>query len=424
MKARRHEDPNRQRRVTDWTTVERLLQDAKMLAAYCERTARLRSNALPRAIANVEKREVKSWSDDAAVALQLALNEALQLAAPVTLVDIRSGWNPDDTAAKKIKRNLAFVALSFILMILAAVYTVRHNQATAVATELEQLVAEEPAARIDEIARSLIVADAEFRSAGKSDMRNLGPDKYFADIVELRALDKRITLLTDKAKESISASYTPLDAAAGLAGYLWTLATTNVEGDLLLAGGVRLQNLPAYNPCYSQSYAGDSGPFVIPAARQVETEDSTLYSRYRTSVVAMLCGVGVATTPFDVPPLARYLREVNDRTNWLGIWFLPALYGAFGAMIYYMRRVLDPNLPDPPVVRMLHRIALGAFSGTILAWLWAPTKMSSGLTDIGLNVFAAAFLVGFSADVFFALLDRLVFLLTRWIRALGAPEKA
>ena len=100
---------------------------------------------------------------------------------------------------------------------------------------------------------------------------------------------------------------------------------------------------------------------------------------------------------------------------------LPSLFGAFGALMYYMRRVLDPRAIDPPLTRTLHRVALGALSGMILAWLWnGMFNANEDFRAVGLGVFALAFVFGFSIDVFFAFLDRLVRLSTDAVNRIGA----
>ena len=78
-------------------------------------------------------------------------------------------------------------------------------------------------------------------------------------------------------------------------------------------------------------------------------------------------------------------------------------------MIFYMRAVLNPVLTDPPIDKIIHRVALGGFAGIIFAWFWAPTPDTmEKFVGLTVNSFAIAFVIGFSIDVFFALLDKLV----------------
>ncbi|MEO5670148.1 MAG: hypothetical protein ABIR26_05590, partial [Ramlibacter sp.] len=63
--------------------------------------------------------------------------------------------------------------------------------------------------------------------------------------------------------------------------------------------------------------------------------------------------------------------------------------------------------------RITFRVLLGAFAGIIAVWIITPAaqKVSQGEFST-LTAFGLAFLVGFSTDVFFRALDRLVEYLT------------
>jgi hypothetical protein len=88
---------------------------------------------------------------------------------------------------------------------------------------------------------------------------------------------------------------------------------------------------------------------------------------------------------------------------------LPLLYGMLGAVIFHMRRLLDPTVPDPSWLRFAYRIVLGGFAGIILVWFWTPSSQKVSQPEFAtLTSFGLAFLVGFSTDVFFQALDRLV----------------
>jgi hypothetical protein len=109
----------------------------------------------------------------------------------------------------------------------------------------------------------------------------------------------------------------------------------------------------------------------------------------------------------------------------IGLWILPSLYGAIGAMIFHMRVVLNPLLPTPSVVRIIHRVALGGFAGIIIAWFWVPVSQKvPEFSSIGFNLFGMAFLIGFSIDVFFAFLDRAVSVVVGAINRFGRADKS
>ena len=107
--------------------------------------------------------------------------------------------------------------------------------------------------------------------------------------------------------------------------------------------------------------------------------------------------------------LTSQLDELKRRVGYYALWILPALYGAMGAVMYHMRWVLDPLLPHPSLLRLAHRIVLGALAGIVLGWFYSPgTAISDAADRVGFSLFVVAFFFGFSLDIFFALLDRLV----------------
>ena len=101
--------------------------------------------------------------------------------------------------------------------------------------------------------------------------------------------------------------------------------------------------------------------------------------------------------------------RVKDKLSLYSMIILPAVFGALGAIVYFMRPLLSPQLPNPGKTHTLYRIALGALAGMILAWLgMGMFGADEAFKSAGLGLFALAFILGFSIDVFFDLLDRLV----------------
>lgn len=126
---------------------------------------------------------------------------------------------------------------------------------------------------------------------------------------------------------------------------------------------------------------------------------------------------------FDYPQLDRFTDRLRYTVNIYGLWLLPALYGALGAALFYLRVVLDPLQPTPQIRRVVHRVMVGGFAGVIIAWIWAPSAQINGeFQNVGLNLFFVAFLIGYSIDVFFAALDRLVNSVTGSIGKIGTSQ--
>jgi Zn-dependent protease len=92
--------------------------------------------------------------------------------------------------------------------------------------------------------------------------------------------------------------------------------------------------------------------------------------------------------------------------------------------MFQMRRILDPLSPNPQFINLIHRVALGALAGMILAWFMAPdTRFGEDVGTIGFGLFSFAFLFGFSIDVFFTLLDEFVAFADATVRKLGSSGR-
>jgi hypothetical protein len=94
-------------------------------------------------------------------------------------------------------------------------------------------------------------------------------------------------------------------------------------------------------------------------------------------------------------------------------YILPILYGALGASAYIVRALAneigDLTYSSESDVRYLLRFYLGAVAGFSIAWF---TSEASSPENVGilqsLSPLALAFLAGYSVDLLFSLLDRLV----------------
>jgi len=135
---------------------------------------------------------------------------------------------------------------------------------------------------------------------------------------------------------------------------------------------------------------------------------------YFTEIKKFTSSIRVDFDPLVPTDYSFYLTPLREGMSTLGLWILPSLYGMLGAVIFHMRRLLEPNVPNPSWLRFAYRIVLGGFAGIILVWFWNPSPQKltqpafSTLTSFGL-----AFVVGFSTDVFFQALDRLVHYLSQ-----------
>lgn len=114
--------------------------------------------------------------------------------------------------------------------------------------------------------------------------------------------------------------------------------------------------------------------------------------------------------------------DIMYRLDIMRLWWLPALYGALGALIYHLREYLSGMRPDPTFMKLLVRVGLSAFAGIAIGWFWLPKDASVlGVSEVPLTPLTIAFIVGFAIDAFVALLDRIVTALTRTLAG-AAPN--
>ena len=69
------------------------------------------------------------------------------------------------------------------------------------------------------------------------------------------------------------------------------------------------------------------------------------------------------------------------------------------------------------------RVFLGGFAGMSFGWFVSPATTSGFLGQaLPLGAYTIAFLIGYSIDVFYALLDKAVVLISGWIERMGTGE--
>jgi hypothetical protein len=148
-----------------------------------------------------------------------------------------------------------------------------------------------------------------------------------------------------------------------------------------------------------------------------------LTKNYYYSLLYLSCYEHFAFLPYSTPSLDEMKTRLAGIMTPYAFWILPGIYGALGALIFHLRLLLDPRLPNPEWFRIVHRVALGSLAGMILAWFWLPdTTIGSELANVGFGLFSLAFVFGFSLDVFFAMLDRFVSLSVSAMGKVGADQ--
>lgn len=122
-------------------------------------------------------------------------------------------------------------------------------------------------------------------------------------------------------------------------------------------------------------------------------------------------GLTIGTDDVSYAYLNR--RQAESAVALLGGSVLPVLYGLLGASVYLLRRYLgqtnlemDPNFG----MRAYLRLGLGGIAGLAIGWFWTPSSAKAGMDVASLTTapFALAFLGGFSIELLFSILDRIL----------------
>lgn len=368
--------------------LEELLSDAKMIAAYGARAGRLRSPDLFNAIRNFEASSSKAWGTTEATNLLSAVNQATNDIVPATLLDLRTS-NPFASDPKNNKpARFILIALSIMLMALTAQCTIYYNRGAELLTRLVQINQDKPAEKMGAIARSWRAANLE-----KSADDEIAGETYYQLLDEVRELDNKVkAYVVDYG--NYSGDFFSLQSYA----HASTGSATPGKADPRTIPNVQ---------CDEPSAATQK-----PVSSFEQSPPGSVLAANRALILNFACAESLMISPYSMPVLNQIGGAVSHRIGVLSQWILPGLYGALGALIFYLRQILNPILPDPPFEKIVHRVALGGFAGIIFAWFWAPKPDAMGdFNVLAINSFTVAFLIGFSIDVFFTALDRVVMFL-------------
>lgn len=393
-----------------------LIEDAITVASYGQRSGRFKDNALFLAIQRATAVERLDWSSPETVDLQIALNNAVQAIHPVTLVDLKSGWNPfsqqQDGVRKSDRKKKLFVAVAAVLILLCGYYTVWYQRATLLLADLSNAKIEQQNAIMNELFFRLVQRDGHAAAVDLGDTSSFSREAISEKIDELRQIDKMMVENKQNYNEIFVDIVPGQPVFYHLLGYF-----TQIPQSTQYFGG-----------CGSTGPPGLMNKQIIPTAENASdplSQLSSIVGERDQKLVQIRCIIGLTAMSepgrFDYD--SKSAADLKRTIDILGFWVLPGLYGALGALMFFMRAILSPFYPDPSVSRVALRISLGVFAGIAIVWFWSPsTTQTMAVTNLTLGSFTIAFLVGFSIDVFFALLDRVVTLATTTINKLGAAN--
>ncbi|MBZ9859026.1 hypothetical protein [Mesorhizobium sp. CA12] len=426
--------------------VSGLLADAKLVAGY-GRYGVFKDSALFAAIGDAEKLSDASASQPEVVKLQTVLNDCSSTVPFSTLAALRTGWSPGDMSRRTALATYFLIALSVTMMIVIGKLTYVYNRGVSINAELQEIDNNDFSARFGQSIRQVWATKKQLSSAAAQQASatdlTLLKDAYYNSVDNLHSLDQRFSSLLVRAQ-----GFMTQEAPFPLWGMQWAYckfsASSAKAGALLDFSNPRQMAIDQFCGqeialAQQQSGAGSSQPLkqsdfdcrnngntqggmqVVSSTGMVEDVSADFDAATRD----LQCEGVITITPNSISTLTLQAKTLSEVLSPYALWILPALYGALGGIMFHMRMILNPLLPNPPLSRLIHRIALGGLAGMILAWFMAPgTKLGGEVTGIGFSLFTFAFLFGFSLDIFFAILDQFVSMSVAGIKKFGSPTVA
>ncbi|TPI66257.1 hypothetical protein FJ420_09670 [Mesorhizobium sp. B3-1-3] len=429
--------------------VSGLLADAKLVAGY-GRYGVFKDSALFAAIGDAEKLNGATASQPEVVKLQTVFNDCSNTVPFSTLAALRTGWSPGDMSRRTALATYFLIALSVTMMIIIGKLTYVYNRGVSINAELQEIDNNDFSARFGQSIRQVWATKKQLSSAAAQQASatdlTLLKDAYYNSVDSLHSLDQRFSSLLVRAQ-----GFMTQEAPFPLWGMQWAYcklsASSAKAGAPIDFSNPRQMAIDQFCGqqialAQQQSGAGNSQPLKqsdFDCKNNGNTEGGTqavsatgiagqaedVNADFDEATRDLQCEGVITITPNSISTLTLQAKTLSEVLSPYALWILPALYGALGGIMFHMRMILNPLLPNPSLSRLIHRIALGGLAGMILAWFMAPgTKLGGEVTGIGFSLFTFAFLFGFSLDIFFAILDQFVSMSVAGIKKFGSPTVA
>jgi hypothetical protein len=405
-------------------TPQQLQDAANKIAGFGVRSGQLKADStLFGAIEKAEAAKPLTWDKPEATALRVAVNEAAKAILPVTLCDLNN-WDPFDPTKPEKSRAIRALCTGFavLLIIVCAYYTLWHQRATDLLAFLSTDIIDEQSAIVDDMFLPLL---ASLGAEEADDPMQLAA--FLKSAGRVRKLEQSI----ESFRLNFETLYTGRVIGLGQVKELMRAVPQRKPRQPL--GSANAAEPEEREKQFTLQLLGLGDCDVRPSERLAmqfvtEAQDKAVVGAVarldRLSHLrdCFLDALGVApVTREQLQQQQKQLYSLRHSVDVVGLWLLPALYGGLGAIVFYMRHFLNRLHPDPKLSRVVLRVALGSFAGIAVAWFWTPAfNEAMNVPNVSFGTLTFAFLLGFSIELFFALLDRLVHLATGAVSRLGA----
>ncbi|MBA3811800.1 MAG: hypothetical protein H0X27_09225 [Caulobacteraceae bacterium] len=428
--------------------IEQLLADARRVIGYSARTGVLNSSDLVDAVLAVEGRRSSHTEPTAEEirSLMSRLNAAVKAIYPITLIDLGSPWRPfGETKGRNVSR-LVFAVLSAMIIATSGYYTWLYIQATDVLAGLTAIQEQNAVDKAERLYRSY-QKNPNVISVGHPDSDDLHFEPYLRSYEELYAINNQMATYMPMALR-LKAQATRIPLLSGLTalfknkkslggGSAPDAKTVQTDYETAHRGAAYPDlNAPALSPNPAQASspvapvpgrppapianAGTSEELAADRIRQNHISRTNFLTDEGMGVVAIETSQDEVSTPIGIPALISSCRSIIEL---YGVLILPALYGMIGTIVFELRKILNPLTPSASIERVIVRTALGGLAGISITFVFRPLHSAANdVTPSGIAVFGIAFILGFSIDVFFTLLDRMVGVVSQSIAGVNRTQ--
>lgn len=406
---------------------QEILDDAKLILDASIRLGRLEGRELINVIQELEKiADDTDGVNDCIAKVQFLSAEALKRIEGISYFELKENWIiGKGFKTSKISFMITGLLAVFLLFSTSYVMTIynRAIAARAEVVEIERFPLIDNVLRIMELARVQSVpssnnADVPNSATGRALLQATSDVSKF--LTRTMALETEFGQLNAQIESVFGVLTWPINAGR------WVLVQVGVS-----APQPSMPVLSSRLPVITD--LGDAGrarqlspsetlPESITNRLQAVVTRPEIRDQINRSMMEYLVRQRELFSVFEITDVSRrlsitfdyHMKLTNSPLQIMQSWILPALFGALGATIFFVRRYLRPDLPNPEWFRVIFRILVGAFAGVIFAWVWVmfstPPSAGSGTAAPGggPGPFLLAFLVGYSTDLLFQALDQAV----------------
>lgn len=353
---------------------------------------------------------------------------------------LEMAWKNVSREGRRPPRRTTYVlvALSILTMYIVACTTIVHNKGVSLLAEIEALAATKPERRFAELERQLLTSHKTVAELTSNDA-----DPLFIVFAELKELDTTLHNLNMRVSEFSGETVYPAPGMATLAAMV-TAPLTVFTPQSFAQQGSTMAVLPcgdylgrnkkvvaatrSKSPAPSEEatektvaalddfnalsvIASPSSGMSENAAAEPSTPTAERLAQLSTlnkSLLHQACEIGLWHIAKTTPSVSEWATRIRQITSNYSLWLVPGLYAALGALIFFMRQILDDERDNPAFDRIFLRIAIAGMAGIVVGWMWNPSAATSDARSIGASLFVVSFVVGYGIEIFFEALDRLV----------------